>query len=96
MRDLLFVVAGLSTPVKVAWAVWMLWGVGQLLWYRRSRTQDSAYVPPYVPPRTHSSAARRAVALPPRAGNPEFLAALEREQEALREGGLQPAPTPYS
>ena len=98
MTDMLMVVTGLSTPVKIAWVDWMMWGVGQLLWYRRSRNYaPPAYVPPPPPPRLQSSAARRPVAVPvPRAGSPEFLAALEEEQQALREGGLQTAPSSYS
>jgi hypothetical protein len=37
MAELLDIVEALSTPLKLAWAVWLAWGVAQVFWYRYER-----------------------------------------------------------
>jgi len=38
MAELIDVMDAFSTPLKVAWAVWLTWGVAQVYWYRQERT----------------------------------------------------------
>jgi hypothetical protein len=38
MRELLDVANAFDTPLKVAWIVWLAWGIGQLFWYKHERT----------------------------------------------------------
>jgi hypothetical protein len=60
----------ISDPVKVAWAIWIGWGVAQIGWYRRTRlgftparfVQPAAAVPPV---RLSSSGVRRGPLRPP-------------------------------
>ena len=37
MREFLDVANAFDTPLKVAWIVWLAWGIGQLFWYKRAR-----------------------------------------------------------
>jgi len=46
MHELLDVANAFGTPLKVAWIVWLAWGVGQAFWYRRERANRLA---PRVP-----------------------------------------------
>ena len=38
MAELWDVVYAFTPPLKVAWGVWLAWGVGQVIWYRHERT----------------------------------------------------------
>ena len=38
MREFLDVANAFETPLKVAWLVWLAWGVGQLFWWKHERT----------------------------------------------------------
>jgi hypothetical protein len=81
------VLGSLSLPVKVAWGVWLVWGVAQLAWYFFPREEFNVY-------RTTASAARssgvRPVAVRPSRviapaavapyGTSDFIAALDQEQ----------------
>ena len=42
MFELLDVLDAFSTPLKVAWVVWLAWGVAQVFWYRYEHRQRSA------------------------------------------------------
>jgi hypothetical protein len=46
MTEALDVLNAFSTPLKVAWVVWLAWGVGQVFWYQRDRV---AVAPPPLP-----------------------------------------------
>jgi hypothetical protein len=37
MREFLDVANAFDTPLKVAWIVWLAWGVGQLFWWKYER-----------------------------------------------------------
>ena len=37
MAELLDVLNAFTPPLKVAWVVWLAWGVGQVVWYRHER-----------------------------------------------------------
>jgi hypothetical protein len=37
MREILDVANAFDTPLKMAWIVWLAWGIGQLFWYKRAR-----------------------------------------------------------
>jgi hypothetical protein len=42
MREFLDVANAFDTPLKMAWIVWLAWGIGQLFWYRRARVNAIA------------------------------------------------------
>jgi len=42
MREFLDVANAFGTPLKVAWIVWLAWGIGQMFWYKRARTNAIA------------------------------------------------------
>lgn len=37
MGSYIDIVLGISTPLKIAWGVWVAWAAGQVAWYRRGR-----------------------------------------------------------
>jgi hypothetical protein len=37
MVEVIDVMEAFSTPLKIAWGVWLTWGVAQVLWYRQER-----------------------------------------------------------
>jgi hypothetical protein len=37
MREFLDVANAFDTPLKVAWIVWLAWGIGQLFWFKHER-----------------------------------------------------------
>jgi hypothetical protein len=45
MTDLISVVHQISSPVMVAWAVWLGWTLVQVAWYRYGRTTAPAEEP---------------------------------------------------
>jgi hypothetical protein len=45
MAEVLDVINAFGTPLKVAWVVWLAWGVGQYFWYRHERSVASAPKP---------------------------------------------------
>jgi hypothetical protein len=47
VRDVIQIVAGLSTEVKFGWAIWLVWGIFLLEWYWRGRGATPA---PHSPP----------------------------------------------
>jgi hypothetical protein len=100
VNPVLGVLGGLSLPVKIAWGVWLLWGVGQLAWqfwprhetriYRTTASRGSGPRPVAVRPR------KRVVAAPATAapyGTSDFIAALDQEQQPV---GGAPAGEPES
>jgi hypothetical protein len=38
VADVLVLAGDLSTPIKVAWILWLAWGLAQIGWYRRACT----------------------------------------------------------
>jgi len=42
MAEALDVINAFATPLKVAWVVWLAWGVGQFFWYRHERSGAAA------------------------------------------------------
>jgi hypothetical protein len=42
MAELFDILDALTTPLKVAWVVWIAWGVGQVYWYRFERRTHAA------------------------------------------------------
>lgn len=42
MFELLDILDAFTTPLKVAWVVWIAWGVGQIFWYRYERRPQAA------------------------------------------------------
>ncbi len=45
MFELLDILDAFTTPLKVAWVVWIAWGVGQIFWYRYERRPQAARPP---------------------------------------------------
>jgi hypothetical protein len=46
MSGVFDVLLGISTPLKVAWTVWLAWAAGQAVWFRRGR---EVVLPPMAP-----------------------------------------------
>jgi hypothetical protein len=42
MFELLDILDAFTTPLKVAWVVWLAWGIGQIFWYRYERRPQPA------------------------------------------------------
>ena len=42
MAELLDILDAFSIPLKVAWVVWLAWGVAQIFWYRYERRPRTA------------------------------------------------------
>jgi hypothetical protein len=91
VQSTIVVVGDLSLPVKVAWAVWLCWACGQLVWFVASNRR------PAEPVWTRASVARKSAVRRPVAhqtaakaaafspyGTSDFLAALEEEQSARK------------
>ena len=67
MAELLDVANALSLPLKVAWVVWLAWGIGQVYWYRFERASAAAPTLPSgarVPRRTAPPRTARPVVTP--------------------------------
>jgi hypothetical protein len=89
---LLAVLGALSLPVKMAWGVWLVWGLGQLTWFlwprggsrvRAVQIRSSSVRPVAVRPPS-----RKEMATAPGAaayGTSDFIAALDEEQAAAAE-----------
>ncbi len=50
MAELLDVLNAFTPPLKVAWLVWLAWGIGQVLWYRHERRPQVAARKPAAAP----------------------------------------------
>jgi hypothetical protein len=44
MTEVIDVLNALGTPLKVAWVVWLAWGLGQYLWFRQRRSMPARKV----------------------------------------------------
>ena len=42
MHELLDVANAFSTPIKMAWIMWLAWGIGQVYWLKHERRQAIA------------------------------------------------------
>jgi hypothetical protein len=69
----------LSTFVKVAWLLWLVWGLAQVEWRRRGRVAGP--VPAWLPPPVPAPVAR--VRLLPPLQAPVLSPAVARESEPL-------------
>lgn len=49
MLEIVDIVNAFPEPIKAAWAVWLVWGAGQLVWYRRGRVPVVKALPPPRP-----------------------------------------------
>jgi hypothetical protein len=96
------VLIGLPLSIKIGWAVWLAWAVAQAVWYRRAQVSEPA--PPILLPAAprRSSAHARPIATKPTSsssgvriaapyGSPDFIAALDAEQQSPVAGPSQPA-----
>ena len=86
--ELLEIVQGFSTPVKIGWPVLILWVMVQIAWYRYGRSAPK--VVPRAMPASRRPTPRPSTGSKPipalRAGaSPEFLAALGLDQPAQPE-----------
>jgi hypothetical protein len=79
MQEFIRVVGDMSMPVQIGWGLWMVWLVGQAIWYRRARV--TVVTVPRHASRTaaatrhpkRQTAAAAAVAPRPATDLPEFL-----------------------
>jgi hypothetical protein len=96
--ELVEILAGLSLPVKVGWPVFVLWAIGQTVWFRWAREASASVTravaaPAPSPRRTRPASGIKPPVTPSRAaGSPEFIAALAGEDDeraaALRLGDV--------
>lgn len=78
MAELMDIADAFSGPLKIAWMVWIAWGVGQWFWYRHERRAAQAAPSPApaekrrsVPPRRMRPPVIRNIVTPdPDAGAP--------------------------
>jgi hypothetical protein len=71
MGELFDVLDALSLPLKTAWMIWLGWGAGQMLWYRRERVEVLRTMPPARPrPRRPPQTVAHPLGITP-AGAPE-------------------------
>jgi hypothetical protein len=42
MAELLDILDAFTMPLKIAWVVWIAWGIGQIFWYRHDRRPAAA------------------------------------------------------
>jgi len=73
MFEVIDVLNALGTPLKIAWLVWLVWGVGQCLWFRRRRS---------LPARKVTSVAKPAPA-PKKVAVPRTVAAQAAEAPVM-------------
>lgn len=69
MTEVIDVLIALGTPLKIAWVVWLAWGVGQYVWFRQRRS---------MPAKTVTSVAKPAPA-PKKVKMPKTVAAQAAE-----------------
>jgi hypothetical protein len=50
MANLLDILDAFTTPLKIAWVVWLAWGVAQIFWYRYERKPHIARKTPAAAP----------------------------------------------
>jgi hypothetical protein len=51
MAEVLDILDAFTLPLKVAWVIWLAWGIGQLFWYRYERTPRAMAAPRPAPVR---------------------------------------------
>lgn len=49
MAELLDILNAFPMPLKIAWVVWLAWGIAQMFWYRHDRTSSTASKRPSAP-----------------------------------------------
>jgi len=42
MAELFDILDAFTMPLKIAWVVWIAWGIGQIFWYRHDRRPQAA------------------------------------------------------
>jgi len=64
MAELIDVMDAFSTPLKLAWGVWLTWGVAQIFWYRHERQASARPARPSPPARAVAAPRASAAARP--------------------------------
>jgi hypothetical protein len=59
MTDVIVLASQMSTPIKIAWLLWLAWAVVQICWYRWVRGAAPAAVQPAPTARLERTAADR-------------------------------------
>jgi hypothetical protein len=94
MGDWLELMSELSMPVKAGWLIWLVWGIVQVVWFRRTRT------PAVVPVKASKRSSRPSLSRRSRAEAPldESAAATpaETSSEFLSTLGLRDGTTQYN
>lgn len=65
MTELLDVANAFSTPLKVAWIVWLAWGIGQAYWFKHERANAAAPKLPKAPRAPRKALLKRDKAVQP-------------------------------
>lgn len=96
MREFLDVANAFDTPLKVAWIVWLAWGIGQLFWYKRARTSAIArkLQAPVSPARRPAPRRDKSVEPVGRLITPQHVEA--EAPKVLYQAPVPPAPVPTS
>jgi hypothetical protein len=63
METFLYWYTIVSDPMKIAWVLWIGWGIAQIGWYRRTRHTGSARHYPPPPSRDSTAGVRRSAAV---------------------------------
>lgn len=102
VNPVLVVLSGVSLPVKVAWGVWLVWGVAQLAWYFWPSQESRIYrTTTAAPPAWSASGPRTAAVRSPKKvapaavapyGTSDFIAALDQEQKVAGDASAPVAP----
>jgi hypothetical protein len=91
MAELLDVLDAFTTPLKIAWVVWIAWGVAQIFWYRYERKPHVARRTPAAAPARQPFVSRPSAAdrLVTRLVTPEVIT---HQAEPIEPAPVAPAP----
>jgi hypothetical protein len=62
MTEVIDVLVALGTPLKLAWGLWLVWGVGQYVWFRKRRSMPTKKVTSVAKPAPKKVAVPKTVA----------------------------------
>ena len=62
MTEVIDVLIALGTPLKLAWGLWLVWGVGQYVWFRKRRSMPTKKVTSVAKPAPKKVAVPKTVA----------------------------------
>jgi hypothetical protein len=97
VNEILDVANAFTTPLKVAWVVWLAWGIGQVYWYRFERASAAAPTLPSgarVPRRTVPACIPRPIVTSAAAPVVDRLVAPREVKTAPTPAAKAPAPAP--